>query len=425
MIQLMCGDPRLVGRPASSAYHGIGRTIRHLARRSAMALGLALAAAQAPAAGSDELAGALRALEREAERVVGSGEAVGLAVAVVADGEIALLRGFGRVEARRGAPPVGERTVFRIASLSKTVAGTYAGLLVAEERLRWDTAVAALLPGFALADPAQTAQLTVTDLLAHRSGLPRHTFDLDLEGDQPYPLLIERLANTPLECPVGQCYGYQNVAFSLIGDIAFHLTGEFYFREVERRLFAPLGMEDASFGREALERSASWARPHVRRGRHWIAVRPKETYYRVQPAAGVNASAADLGRWMLAHLGHRPEVLDAGLLAAVHEPQIATERELSVAPWRRERLRSAHYARGWRVFDYAGERLLFHGGAVQGYRAMMGLLPGRDLGLALLWNCESPAPAGLFPNFLDRVLGLPRRDWIELPSASSRRRARG
>ncbi|GIX32952.1 MAG: serine hydrolase [Lysobacterales bacterium] len=364
---------------------------------------------------------AVQALERDAERVIATGQVVGLAVAVVAHGEIVLARGFGRVEARRGAPSIGERTVFRIASLSKTIAGTYAGLLVAEERLRWDTPVVNVLPGFTLADPEQTALVTVNDLLAHRSGLPRHTFDLDLEGDQPYPLLVERLAQARLECPVGACYGYQNVAFSLIGDIGFHLTGEFYFREVERRLFAPLGMEDASFGREALEQSASWARPHVRRGRQWVAVRPKDTYYRVQPAAGVNASALDMAKWMLAHLGHRQEVLPSELLAAIHSPQIATERELVLAPWRRARLRAAYYARGWRVFDYAGERLLFHGGAVQGYRAMMGILPDRDFGIVLLWNCESALPSGLFPTVLDRVLDLPRRDWLELPPARGSR----
>ncbi len=357
----------------------------------------------------------MQGLEREAERVMATGQVVGLAVAVVAQGEILLARGFGRVEARRGAPAVTDRTVFRIASLSKTMAGTYAALLVEEERLRWDTPVASVLPGFTLADPQQTAQVTVNDLLAHRSGLPRHTFDLDLEGDQPYPLLIERLAQAKLECPVGTCYAYQNVAFSLIGDIGFHLTGEFYFREVERRLFMPLGMEDASFGREALERSPSWARPHVRRGRQWLAVRPKDTYYRVQPAAGVNASVRDMARWMLAHLGHRPEVLSRELLAEVHAPQIVTERELVLAPWRRARLKAAHYARGWRVFDYSGERLLFHGGAVQGYRAMMGLLPDRDFGVVLLWNCESALPAGLFPSVLDRLLGLPRQDWLDLP----------
>lgn len=366
---------------------------------------------------------AVQGLERDAERVMATGQVVGLAVAAVAGGEIVLARGFGRVEARRGAPAVGERTVFRIASLSKTIAGTYAGLLVEEERLRWDTPVVNVLPGFTLADPEQTAQVTVNDLLAHRSGLPRHTFDLDLEGDQPYPLLIERLAQARLECPVGTCYGYQNVAFSLIGDIGFHLTGEFYFREVERRLFAPLAMEEASFGREALERSASWARPHVRRGRQWVAVRPKDTYYRVQPAAGVNASALDMAKWMLAQLGHRPDVLRPELLAAVHAPQIATERELTLAPWRRARLGAAHYARGWRVFDYSGERLLFHGGAVQGYRAMMGILPERDFGVVLLWNCESALPSGLFPAVLDRVLGLPRKDWLELPPTRAARAA--
>ena len=93
---------------------------------------------------------------------------------------------------------------------------------------------------------------------------------------------------------------------------------------------------------------------------------------------------------------------------------VATPGELRGSPWRRERLNRACYALGWRVFDYAGHTLVFHGGAVQGYRGLVALLPERDLGIVVLWNSESSVPSGLLPTILDRAIGLSDRAWLDI-----------
>ena len=142
-------------------------------------------------------------------------------------------------------------------------------------------------------------------------------------------------------------------------------------------------------GLDGILASPSWAKPHVRTRGGWMSLMPKPTYYRVSPAAGVNASASDMAQWLLAHTGHRPDVLPAPLLATLHQPLVETPSEMRGSAWRRERLYGASYALGWRVYDYAGSQLVFHGGAVQGYRGVVALLPDRDLGIALLWNSES------------------------------------
>ena len=103
--------------------------------------------------------------------------------------------------------------------------------------------------------------------------------------------------------------------------------------------------------------------------------------------------------------------LDADLIADLQRPQIATPTELRRNGWRGTRIKSAQYATGWRIFDYAGHELVFHAGAVQGYRAMLGMLPDKKFGMAVLWNSESSAPGGMLAVALDRVLGLPSRDW--------------
>lgn len=352
-------------------------------------------------------------VERLAERIVSDARISGLAVAIVQDDKILLERGFGVTDTAR-SEKVGPDTVFRIASLSKAFAGTLSAMLVDDGALRWDTRVADHLPAFKLRKIDAAQMLTVKDILSHRVGLPHNTHDRLLEADEPYPLLVAKLEAVSPICDAGQCYSYQNIAFSLIGDLVFATTGDFYSHQVEKRIFHPLGMYGATYGRDALEASGSWARPHVRRNGRWVAVRPKETYYRIPPAAGVNASIHDLALWMQAQLGRRQDVLSSDVLASVQAELVDTPGETSGSPWRRERLRDAHYGLGWRLYDYAGTRLVFHAGAVQGYRAVLGFLPDHGFGIAMVWNCESGVPTGLFPTAMDRYLGLPQRDWLEL-----------
>lgn len=378
------------------------------------ALPTPLDAAPLPASASDQSATALdvRRIEAMAEALVANGRVPGLAMAIVKDGRILSLRGYGVTDVRN-PQPVDAHTVFRLASLSKSFAATLAGLLVNDGVLRWDSRVIDYLPDFRMSQPDAAAHLTLADLLSHRTGLPRNAFDRDLEANAQYRDLTQRIADTPLICAPGECYAYQNVAFSLVGDLVFAATGRFYSEEVARRIFQPLGMHDASYGLEGLQASARWARPHARSRGGWVSLDPKPNYYRVAPAAGVNASISDLAQWLLAHGGHRPDVLPPPLLATLHAPRVATPTEIRGSSWRRARLRQASYALGWREYDYAGHPLIFHGGAVQGYRGMMALLPEQDLGIAILWNSESALPSGLLPTVLDSVLGLPAGHWLD------------
>ena len=202
----------------------------------------------------------------------------------------------------------------------------------------------------------------------------------------------------------------------------FAATGSFYSQAVERRIFKPLGMNDASLGLEGIEASPRWAKPHVR-GARWLGLgdrRSRPTTSCHPPPASTPASA-DMAQWLIAQGGHRPDVLPAPLLATLHAPIVATPGEMRGSKWRRERLSSASYALGWRVYDYAGHQLVFHGGAVQGYRGVVALLPERDLGVVILWNSESSLPSGLLPTIIDRAIGLPAQRWLDDRRCSTKR----
>jgi beta-lactamase class C len=362
---------------------------------------------------------ALTDYNRWLNRVALNDDVAGLATAVVVGDRVAYERTLGYADARSGEL-VKPTTVFRLASLSKAFATAMTGLLVSSGRLSWDTRLVDVLPFFRLKDLQAEQQATVRDIAGQRLGLPRNSYDLKLEDDVPYEELVRDLDQIDMACDVGECYSYQNVAFSLLGDVIYARTGHFYYHAVEKNLFLPLGMTTATYGRDALENSKSWARPHRRTRGGWLSFEPKVNYYRVAPAAGVNASLRDMEQWLMAQMGGRPDVLPSDLLDVLHAPGINTPGETRASPWRRARLRHAHYALGWRVYDYAGHTMIYHAGAVEGYRAVIAFLPEYRIGMVLMWNCTSPTPSGLPAMLFDRLLGLNPVDWAGLEKTQTR-----
>jgi beta-lactamase class C len=352
-------------------------------------------------------------------------EVAGLATAVVYGDNVIYEHTSGYADAATGAK-VTPSTVFRLASLSKAFATAMAGLLIDDGRFSWDTRLASVLPFFKLKDAQASSAATVGDILGQRIGLPRNTYDNLLESNVPYQELVRKLDEVDLTCDVGECYGYQNVAFSLIGDVIYAETGDFYYHQVDKRLFFPLGMHSASYGRAALEANKDWARPHRKHGDGWAPYEPREAYYRVAPAAGVNASLRDMEKWLVAQMGGRPDVLPPALLKTLHAPGVSTPSELHSTPWRRARLGSAHYALGWRVFTYAGQTLIFHAGAVEGYRTLIAFFPKYRFGVVLLRDSPGLTPAAVVPMLFDSVLGLPHEDWagVEHPLPVKKTRPR-
>ena len=238
---LVPGQPRLADAPSAVATKPIVKRPGALADQSANA----------------------RNIESLAQRLVAEKNLPGLAMAIVQDGQIISMKGYGLTDSQQGSP-VMPYTVFRLASLSKGFASTLSGQLVEEGAMSWDSPIINQLPAFKLKDFASGTTVTVRDVLSHRVGLRDHTYDGALAGDQPYALIAERLSDAPMTCSPGDCYGYQNIAYSLIGDLTFAATGDFYPHQVEKRIFVPLGMSNASYGLDGLMSSASWAKPHVR-----------------------------------------------------------------------------------------------------------------------------------------------------------------
>lgn len=365
----------------------------------------------------DELAG-IHAL---AQRAAATGMQPGFALAIVDGGQVALLEGYGRRRADQ-PDPVNPRTVYRLASVSKTFTGTLVGLLALRGHYKLDAPLIDYLPEIPWRDRRALGQISILKVVSHQTGLPRHALDPAIESGLGRHQVRAQLGTVDPVCQPGDCYSYQNVAFDYLADLSFASTGRFFEQQLAVDFFMPLGMLDTTVGLDGWELARDVAPPHTGRAGSFRPLTPKPTYYRLPAAAGLNSSVRDLSLWMLAQLGHAPEVLSPELLEIVHQPVVRTQGELSGPRWRRERLLDASYGLGWRVWDYSGNKLVFHAGAVQGYRAMVGLLPEHDVGIAILWNCDCSLPAGLMPTILDAALDLPAEDWLNLEQLEAEQR---
>ncbi len=362
-------------------------------------------------------------LDENLRRAMETGDFVGLAVAVVRNGEVTFLRTYGETEIGSGAP-VTEDTLFRIASLSKGFASTMVGMAVSEGRLSLDAPATGFAPELALPGNAETS-LTLAHLLSHRTGLPPNAYDNLLEAGILPDAILPQYRKVKLICPVSDCYAYQNIAYDLAGRALARAYGESFADIVAARLFSPLGMTTASYGLDGLMLSGNWARPHTRKNQKdpalpahpWTRIEVKAPYYATPAAGGANASIRDMAQWLKAQLGNAPDVLPPGVINLIHAPQVSTPSETRRMREALPALRSSHYAYGWRVYEYANQTVVAHGGSVDGYGAQIMFLPDQNVGIVVLANARSKRLWRIAPMFLDLTLGQPPKDWLALQEA--------
>jgi len=324
----------------------------------------------------------------------------GAALAVVADGKLQLLKIDG-IRKEGTSDPVTADTIFRLASVSKTFASAAAGVLVGNKRLDWDTPVSSRLSDVKFKDPEYGKKITVRNLLSQTTGLVPHAYTNLLEENIPYKVIVGRLREVDFICPPGKCYSYQNVVFSLTGDIIQSVTGEPYEEFVRESLFQPLGMRTASFGLQWFNSSNNHATPHVWRKSRWQPVEVNGNYYNVAPAAGINASISDMGQWLLAQLGQRPDVLPVTILDEMQTRTIRTTP--SQAHFRNNKgLGEVSYGLGWRIFDYGNQKnYIHHGGWVSGMVSEMVFNRELQMGMVFLTNAEIKHAGELIFKFLE------------------------
>lgn len=339
--------------------------------------------------------------DRHFEQQLAEHQIPGGVYAIVEGNQIVRIRGVG-VRARGSSDPVDPFTLFRIASVSKTFAAGLAAVLAEQGYFNWDDPVIHYVPDFSFRSARYSKALQVEHLLAQTTGVMPNAYDNMIEANVLPERILPHFRQLDPMCTPGQCYGYQNVLFSLIEPIVQQTTQKDYATLMQELIFDPLQMPTASVGMEPFMATENKAMPHVRARGGWYQSTVLPTYYRFAPAAGINASAMDLSHWVMAQLGHYPDVMPEHVLATITDKRVRTVRDLRRGHWR-QFIRDAHYALGWRVYQFGDEELVYHGGWVRGFRADVAYSRDRQVGLVILLNAESNIVSELSTFFWSRV----------------------
>ena len=404
----------------------------------AAAIVLAFSSAAMPALAADPVSSAPVAaqlpapafdLERDVNSALKTFDVPGIAIAIVKDGKVVATRGFG--VRKLGEPaPVDSRTLFEVASNSKGFTAAALAMLVDEGKLAWDDPVTKHLPGFQMHDSYVTGEMTIRDLLTHRSGLglgagdllwwPTTTFTTDE--------IIEKLRYIRPATSFRASYAYDNLLYIVAGKIIAEKTGKSWGEAMHERILAPLGMTGTTTSLAENAGNPDVANAHSKINGKIAAVKSMPVPNAVG-AVGINTNAEDIARWMMV-------LLDGGKIAGVQDQDGKDARLISAKQanelWTAQtpikigepkpalaatKPNFSAYGLGFQLRDYQGMKVAMHGGALQGFYSRVVMVPQAKLGVAILTNAENGGSmTALQWRIVDHYLNVAPSDWIGIVS---------
>jgi len=346
-------------------------------------------------------------------------EVPGMAVAVVKDGKVLAAKGYG-VRKLGEATPVDEHTMFGIGSNTKAFTTAALAGLVDAGKLSWDDPVYQRLPGFVMYDPYVSHEMTIRDLLTHRSGMGLGEGDLLFWPHSTFTReeIIHKLRFMKPSSSFRSHYAYDNLLYMTAGQIIPAVTGSSWDDYIRQHIFAPLGMNHSNVSNAAFKPGDDYAFPHERVDGK-LQVIPFEALDNAGPAGSLNSCAADMAKWVQLQL-NRGKFVD-------HDGRLFSEQQ-STEMWTPQTIlptgnpppalaalkaNFADYGLGWFLRDYRGRKLVMHDGGVAGFVSRVLLVPEENLGVVILTNAEEGgAFNAIMYHLLDEYFNLPNTDWI-------------
>lgn len=332
----------------------------------------------------------------------------GMAVAIVKDGETIFAKGYG-VKSVDTNEPVDANTAFAIASNTKAVTAAALAVLVDEGKLKWDDKVQQYLPWFQLYDPYVSANLTVRDLLCHRSGLETFSGDLIWYGSTySRREILERARFLKPKYGFREHFGYQNILFLAAGEIVSEVSGMPWDDFVTERFIRPLNQTNTHLSVNGLLRGVNAASPHnEKNGKNevidWV------NWDNIGPAGSIITSVNDWTAWLKLQLGEG--TLDGRTfwdstrtreMWTLHTPQAISKGRQEIYPT----MTFKGYGLGWELFAHHGRKVVAHGGGYDGFISRSAMVPEEGLGMIVVTNSNSSLSYAMSYRILDVLLGV-------------------
>ncbi|WP_312738686.1 serine hydrolase [Stenotrophomonas sp.] len=363
----------------------------------------------------------LQDLDATVERVRAQFDVPGVAMAVVKDGKVVLERGWGVRELGKPAP-VQADTLFAIASNTKAFTATSLNLLAEDGKLKMDDKVIDHLPSFRMSDPFVTGQMTLRDLLSHRSGLSLGAGDLLFWPTTSYSNaeVVQRLGQVPLKGGFRERYAYDNILYAVAQQVIEKVSGMSYQQFLQTRIFDKVGMAGTRYNADHLQAGDNAAIGHAKYDFKVLRTVAPLTWSNNAGAGGIYSSAHDMARWMQVQLAEGMLADGTPLFSAKTQKemwQMITPQAIaapSVPEMEPARANFAGYGEGWSLSDYRGQKLVWHTGGWPGMVSRLTLVPGHKLGVVVLTNQEAGAAFNAITlSVLDAYLGGEKHDWVD------------
>ena len=364
-------------------------------------------------------------LDQRVEQLRRQSELPGLAIAIVEKGRTTLARGYG-VRKLGGRDPVDADTIFMTGSTGKAVTVAALATLVDAGKLGWDDKVVARLPGFQMYDPWVTREMTVRDLLVHRSGLGLGAGDLMFvpRSNRTRADMLAGLRHIKPATSFRSGYAYDNILYTVAGAVIEAVSGQTYESYVRDHVYRPAGLLTATSDEPSRLATANRAFPHGRisgpvrgLGRLQELDETDQLGAASTPAGLLAMSANDLAKWLSIQLarGRTPaggRLFSEAASAEMWNPQVIEPNPPAPPGFEATRPMFKTYALGWEVSEYGGAKIISHSGGVFGFITMVVLIPEKDVGFAITMNAEEGAVRrGLTYELIDHYLGRPFVDW--------------
>ena len=335
----------------------------------------------------------------------------GLAIAVVQNGQVIYSHGFGLRDVKNNLPAT-TKTIFAIGSISKSFTSLSMGILNDEGKLDWDKPVRQYLPEFQMYDPVASERMTPRDLISHRVGMAGHDL-IWYSSDFTREELVHRLQFLQSDHDFRSRYRYNNLLVMTAGYLVGRIAGQSWEDFVRQRVFNPLQMNSSNFSVSDSQKSSDFAHPY-RKDEHTGEV--AETAFHalspIGPAGSINSNVEDMARYVIFQLGKGKvgdrQVISETNLALTHSPQVPMGRS---APFKE--IGPMSYGMGWVITAYRGHPLIWHNGGIDGFYALLSLLPDENFGVVILTNLldDDPVPEIIADNIFDYLLRLDPIDW--------------
>lgn len=325
----------------------------------------------------------------------------GFAVAIVKNDSVVFSKGYG-VKNIRTKEPVDENTLFMIASCSKAFTTAALATLVDRGKIKWDDQVINYLPSFQMYDTWVTQEITIRDLVTHRSGLETFSGDiLWLGSTYDSKEIIRRARYLKPASSFRSKYGYQNILYSAAGSIIPAVTDTSWSDYLKAHFFTPLGMNRSVTSINEMKNNGNYAFPHKIINGNVTTYNDFWTIETVAPAGAINSSAADVTKWIRLQL----------MKGKFGSKQIFSERQANEMWFNQTAMQTANYGLGWFIRYFNGKKLIYHSGGMPGMISDVSIIPEDNFGLVILSNAETGMVTAIRNYVIEVFINKEPKDW--------------